>query len=339
MERIGHENVPVTRNQKDTVFRMLFREKRELLSLYNAVNDTTYDRVEDLEITTLENAVYMSMKNDISCILDMRLQLYEHQSTVSENIPLRDLMYVARQYEKRIIHKDIYRKKKIKLPTPRFIVFYNGVEKQPERKTYRLSDAFEIPEQEPQLELVVLQLNINRGYNAHLMEKCPTLFEYMEYVETIRKYRRQTDLDQAVRQAVEECIRRGILKDFLLRNKAEVISMTIFEYDEELHLKTLYEEGVEDGIRQGIERGMERGMERGIERGIQRGIERGETQTLISIVCRMIKKGNAPQEIADILEEDISKIEAICDVAKEYAPEYDEEAVYEKLSGRLNKIC
>ena len=115
--------------------------------------------------------------------------------------------------------------------------------------------------------------------------------------------------------------------------------MTIFEYDEELHLKTLYEEGVEDGIRQGIERGMERGMERGIERGIQRGIERGETQTLISIVCRMIKKGNAPQEIADILEEDISKIEAICDVAKEYAPEYDEEAVYEKLSGRLNKIC
>ena len=317
MERIGHENVPVTRNQKDTVFRMLFREKRELLSLYNAVNDTTYDRVEDLEITTLENAVYMSMKNDISCILDMRLQLYEHQSTVSENIPLRDLMYVARQYEKRIIHKDIYRKKKIKLPTPRFIVFYNGVEKQPERKTYRLSDAFEIPEEEPQLELVVLQLNINRGYNARLMEKCPTLFEYMEYVETIRKYRRQTDLDQAVRRAVEECIRRGILKDFLLRNKAEVISMTIFEYDEELHLKTLYEEGVEDGIRQGI--------------------ERGETQTMISIVCRMIKKGNAPQEIADILAEDISKIEAICDVAKEYAPEYDEEAVYEKLSGRRNK--
>ena len=93
--------------------------------------------------------------------------------------------------------------------------------------------------------------------------------------------------------------------------------MTIFEYDEELHLKTLYEEGVEDGIRQGI--------------------ERGETQTMISIVCRMIKKGNAPQEIADILEEDISKIEAICDVAKEYAPEYDEEAVYEKLSGRRNK--
>ena len=105
--------------------------------------------------------------------------------------------------------------------------------------------------------------------------------------------------------------------------------MTIFEYDEELHLKTLYEEGVEDGIRQGIERGM--------ERGIERGIERGETQTLISIVCRMIKKGNAPQEIADILAEDISKIEAICDVAKEYAPEYDEEAVYEKLSGRRNK--
>lgn len=91
------------RTQKDRMFRMLFAEKKELLSLYNAINGTAYTKEEDLQITTLENALYMTVKNDVSCILDMHLELYEHQSTVNPNIPLRDLDYVARSFERLIV--------------------------------------------------------------------------------------------------------------------------------------------------------------------------------------------------------------------------------------------
>ena len=73
------EQINVNFKYKDTVFRMLYKSKKELLSLYNAVNGTSYVNEDDLEIVTLENAVYMSMKNDISCLLDMNLQIYEQQ--------------------------------------------------------------------------------------------------------------------------------------------------------------------------------------------------------------------------------------------------------------------
>lgn len=92
------EVLTANREYKDTVFRMLFSDKKELLSLYNALNGTNYESPEDLEITTLKNAIYMTAKNDISCVIDMRLNLYEHQSTVNPNIPLRDLDYVARTF-------------------------------------------------------------------------------------------------------------------------------------------------------------------------------------------------------------------------------------------------
>ncbi|MBQ9608381.1 MAG: hypothetical protein IJV15_02935, partial [Lachnospiraceae bacterium] len=114
------------RNYKDTVFRMIFNDRKELLSLYNAVNNTDYKNADELEIVTLENAVYLSMKNDVSCVLDMRLQIYEQQSSINPNMPLRDLMYISKQYEKLIVGKDIYSSKLIRLPSPKFIVFYNG---------------------------------------------------------------------------------------------------------------------------------------------------------------------------------------------------------------------
>ena len=178
---------PIVRNYKDTIFRMIFRDKRELLTLYNAVNGTHYDNPEDLEITTLENAIYMNMKNDVSCILDMRMNLYEHQSSVNPNIPLRDLFYVARLYEKFTIGKDLYSSKRIMLPTPKFIVFYNGVTQQPERMVMKLSDSFQCVE-DVNLELIVTQLNINPGYNDELVKGCPSLYQYMCYVEKVRTY-------------------------------------------------------------------------------------------------------------------------------------------------------
>ncbi|MBQ8923190.1 MAG: hypothetical protein IJ053_00205, partial [Lachnospiraceae bacterium] len=210
-------------------------------------NDTHYDNEDDLDITTLKNAIYMSMKNDVSCLIDMQLQLYEQQSTINPNMPLRDLMYITRQLEKLIVKDDLYSKKLVKIPTPKFIVFYNGTETQPEQKTLLLSEAFENVKDEINLELKVLQLNINKGYNEPIKTKCPELFQYMEYVDTVRRFHKAYPLEEAVRLAVDYCINHDILREFLLANKAEVTSMSIFEYDEELHKKTLLKEGYEEG--------------------------------------------------------------------------------------------
>ena len=246
------QKVTVTiRNHKDTIFRMIFKSKKELLILYNAVNGTHYTNPDDLQITTLENAIYMNMKNDVSCVLDMRMNLYEHQSTFNPNMPLRDLFYIARLYENLVVGENIYSSKRILLPTPKFIIFYNGVDEQPERKVMKLSDSFAI-KGEVNLELIAVQLNINPGYNEELKRGCPILYQYVCYVEKVRKNRETMFIEEAVRKAVDDCIKENILKDFLLKNKAEMIQMSIFEYDEEKHKKFLRQEGFEDGLECGL---------------------------------------------------------------------------------------
>ena len=220
---------------KDTIFRMLFSDKKNLLSLYNALNGKNYSDCDKLEIVTLENAIYMSMKNDLAFILDLDLFLWEHQSTYNPNIPLRDLMYIAKEYEKYIKEKGIslYSSRQQKIPAPQFIVFYNGNRKIGECMEHRLSDAYEISSGEPALELKVLVININEGHNQKLMESCQILKEYAQYVSKVRTYKKTLSLNEAVEKAVEECIREGILREFLLANKAEVVAMSIFEYDRE----------------------------------------------------------------------------------------------------------
>ena len=247
--------VKVQRNYKDSLFRMLFKDKENLLSLYNALNKTDYTDVEGLEITTLENAVYMNYKNDVSFMFDFELMLYEHQSTVNPNIPLRDLFYVADILQKRTYNKDLYSSSLIRIPSPRFVVFYNGTDHLPERQTLRLSDSYEKELENLELELTVTMYNINPGYNKEIMDACRTLKEYAMYVERVRNYAKQLPLAEAVKKAVDECIAEGILSEFLRKNRAEAIKVSIYEYDEELHLKTLYEEGVEDGRKQEREQG------------------------------------------------------------------------------------
>lgn len=253
------EKTPIVRNYKDTLFRRLFSDKEKLLSLYNAVNGTRYDRPEELEIVTLENAVYMAVKNDMAFIVDFRLHLYEHQATVNPNMPLRFLQYVTKEYEKLVAQDTLYGGRLIRLPSPRFVVFYNGVQEQPEVQTLCLSEAFDKEQGEPQLELKVQVLNINKGYNTKMKEQCKVLREYMEYVDCVRRRLEGSSLEEAVPLAVEECIEKGILKDFLIANKAEVISMSIFEYDEEKSRKALEEYAYERGEAAGLEQGIEQG--------------------------------------------------------------------------------
>jgi hypothetical protein len=248
--------ISVARNHKDRLFRMIFREKKELLSLYNAVNGTSYTNTEELEIVTLENAIYMNMKNDLAFIMDSYLNLYEHQSTYSPNMPLRDLFYIAKELQGQVNHRDLYRNKLIKIPTPRFLVFYNGSEEQAEKKYLRLSDAFQKSMDDPDLELVVTMLNINLGKNRKLLEQCQTLKEYAIYVKKVRTYAKSMKVEEAVDRAVRECINEGILREFLLQNRKEAVEMSIFEYDEEavfeIVRKDEYEKGHQEGVKEGV---------------------------------------------------------------------------------------
>ena len=304
----NHESLAVNTKHKDTVFRMLFSDKKELLTLYNAVNGTNYDNPDELEITTLENAIYMTVKNDLSCVIDMRLNMYEHQSSVNPNMPLRNLDYVSQSFRQYQDGKDIYSERLIKLPNPKFVVFYNGIAEQPARKEFRLSDAYAHKEDNPSLELVVLQLNINSGYNNELMEKCPTLRDYMLFIGRIRKHSQHMNINTAVNLAVNECIKENILAGFLRKNKREVIAMGIDEYDAELHEKTL------------IDIGYERGIDTGREQGIDIGREQGITETITTTISLLKENGFSDSKITETL---VNKFKLSPEKAEKYISEIE----------------
>lgn len=181
---------PIVRNHKDTVFRMLFREKKELLELYNALNGTDYQNQEELEVYTLENAIYLGVKNDVSFLLDSELSLYEHQASYNPNMPLRDLIYISRELEKYVKDQSLYTSKMVRIPVPRFVVFYNGTDTQPERQTLKLSDAFEKETADPELELKVLMLNINPGNNVAILKNagdCGSIVNLWPAYESMQK--------------------------------------------------------------------------------------------------------------------------------------------------------
>ena len=224
--RLKGNTATANRKYKDTVFRMLFSDRKNLLSLYNAINETSYTDAAQLEIVTLENAIYMGMKNDLAFIINTNLFLYEHQSTYNPNMPLRDLFYISSEYQKMVDWKSLYTSTRLRIPTPNFIVFYNGTEKKEDRWVDYLSESYENMSGEPNLELKVITLNINVGHNKKLMEECRTLREYAQYVDKVRRYSNEMELN-------------------------------IFEYNEEEEKRKLrkaeYEAGKNDGIKIGRE--------------------------------------------------------------------------------------
>ena len=248
---MNNVSLPVNRIYKDRLYKMIFNDKSELLKLYNAINGTHYDDPAMLTITTLDNAIYMTMENDLSFIIDMRLALYEQQSTVNPNLPLRFLMYITDIYSAYTKDMNIYGSKKVQIPLPSFVIFYNGVKSQPDRTEFLLSELFHPTTDQPALELKAVMLNINKGHNQELMNACHTLRDYSEYVARIRTYSAEMPLTEAVEKAITECIHENILRDFLLKNRAEAKAMSIYEYDEEKTLRMFREEGYEDGERNG----------------------------------------------------------------------------------------
>ena len=310
------EKIPTANRQyKDTVFRMLFSEKENLLSLYNAVTGKAYQNADDLKIVTLENAIYMGMKNDLAFMLETNIYLYEHQSTLNPNIPLRDLIYIGIEYQQYVDDKSLYSSRLQKIPAPKFMVFYNGTDTVDDRVELRLSNAYEHLAGEPDLELKVLMLNVNEGHNKELMEQCQTLKEYAIYVARVRKYTSEMNLNDAVARAIDECIKEGILVEFLRKNRSEVKMVSILEYDKEWEEKKLrkaeYEAGRSEGIEIGKSEGIEIGKTEGIEIGKSKGIEIGRDKAMAEFVCNMIKYGFSIEKIAEVTGKNAEQIQTI----------------------------
>ena len=286
------EKIPAANRQyKDTVFRMLFSEKENLLSLYNAVTGNAYQNADDLKIVTLENAIYMGMKNDLAFMLETNIYLYEHQSTLNPNIPLRDLIYIGIEYQQYVDDKSLYSSRLQKIPAPKFMVFYNGTDAVDDRVELRLSNAYEHLAGEPDLELKALMLNVNEGHNKELMEQCQTLKEYAIYVARVRKYTSEMNLNDAVARAIDECIKEGILVEFLRKNRSEVKMVSILEYDKEWEEKKLRKAEYEAGRSEGIEIGRDKAM--------------------AEFVCNMIKYGFSIEKIAEVTGKNAEQIQTI----------------------------
>ena len=280
----------VNRTYKSTVFAMLFTEKENLLELYNAISGKHYTDPELLEVNTLENAIYMSMRNDISFVVDGRLSLYEHQSTDNPNMPLRNLLYVSDIYSRLTRTDDLYGSRVVRIPEPRFVEFYNGTKELPERYERKLSDAYANPTDSPALELKTTVLNINPGKNPKLMNKCRTLQEYMIFVSKVRELKKNLPLAQAMEQAVTECIHNDILTDFLHKNRSEVIKVGIYEYDEELHIQNERAYAREEGLTQGLANGLHQA----------------------ALIQKHLNSGDSPAQIADLLNIDLETITNYC---------------------------
>ena len=297
---------PVNRLYKSRIFAMLYQDKKELLDLYNAISGKHYEDPELLEINTLENAIYMTMRNDLSFLIDFRLSLYEHQSTYSPNLPLRDLFYISDLYSGMVKDENLYGIKLVQIPAPQFVIFYNGMKEMPDRTVLRLSDAYSVKEENPALELTAVMLNINRGHNEKLKGLCKSLKDYSEYTARVREYADTMPISEAVEQAICECIQEGILAEFLKQNRAEAKQVSIYEYDEEKHMRqereTFWEDGWAAGREEGIREGEERGREAGRKEGREEGRQAGKLDLLKDLIQKKLSKGKSTGVIAEELE-------------------------------------
>lgn len=240
----------VNREHKSSLLCLTFQDRGALLELYNAANGSSYDNPEDLIVYTLEDAIYVGIKNDISFLFGDMLNLYEHQSTRNPNMPMRGLLYLARNYESYIEQNNlnIYGSKQLKFPLPQYYIFYNGMEEEPDRRELRLTDSFpQIEGKESCLECKAILLNINYGHNVELMDKCKRLRDYSLFIFYVRKNQLEgMSLVEAVDSAIDQCIDEDVMKDLLVKCRGEVRNMVLSTFNKELYERDLKEEGREE---------------------------------------------------------------------------------------------
>ena len=298
----GHQPTTI-RQYKDNVFCLLYRDKNNLLDLYNGLNDTNYTNVDDLTVTTLKGGVYMKYKNDASFVFGQDLYMFEQQSSRNPNMPLRFLHYLSDVYRQMYNNSDLHRSTTLKIPVPHFVTFYNGKQPLEAESILRLSDMYEKNIDCPELELMVRVININTDnnagnksrtfnsnindnsvsnsnihtYSSEFLSKCETLKDYMIFVNKVRVKTdvEKIDISTAVTEAVDECIAENVLSEFFRNHREEVITVSIYEYDEEGHLEIVKEEGRQLGIAEGKQLGLAQGRQIGFNEGKQLELTKG----------------------------------------------------------------
>ena len=241
------------RKYKDSVFTMYFNNPERLIELYNSLEGADLPKDTPIEINTLDDALFKDRINDISFVINGELVvLIEHQSTINENMPVRMLLYVARVYEKILDKENVYKTKQIPLPTPKFVVLYNGVDPYEEYCEMSLSDAYILKDGCPALDLKVRFFNINYGKSPEIMAKCQSLSEYSTFVFYVRENQKKgMPLDEAIALAVKQAICNNIMRDFLKKHGSEVENMLFEEWKWEEYAAMQKAEGREEGHKEG----------------------------------------------------------------------------------------
>ncbi len=259
----------LNREYRDSVFRMLFNDKKKLIELYNAVFDTDYGPDTPIDIKTIEDVLFVHMKNDIAFTLDNKfIVLTEHQSTVNPNMPVRNLIYLSTILQKMYKKAEFYQTVPLPLPQPEFIVFYNGSRKMPEYQELKLSDSFLGEKKEKYaLDLTVKVFNINIKEDEGILARSATLSQYSRLVEKIKTAALDGEVSERIMSLIfKECINEGILPEFLTEHGLEVINMLFKEFTEEereeLYTQSGYKMGLADGLEQGRAEGETSGAEK-----------------------------------------------------------------------------
>lgn len=306
----------VERNFKDTVFVTVFKEKKCLIELYNAIFDTNYDENTPLDIVTIKDVLFRTLKNDVAFTLgDCFVVLIEHQSTLSDNLPLRDLLYVSTLFKRMIDSKRLYRKKALMIPRPQFIVLYNGPTDMPEYQELRLSDAYlgELREgEEDALQLVVKVYNINSRKNAEILKKCETLRQYSRFVDIMRSYQKVDRLtNETMVEIMKRCQKDGILTDFFREYGTELIEMLFKELTREEDLEISRLDGYDAGLKEGEKSGFSKGVKDGFSKGEKSGFSKGEQKAALEIAKKLKKLGMSFDEITDATGLTMAEVNAL----------------------------
>ena len=308
------------REYKSDVISMMLQIPEYALDVYNAMNNSAYTDSDMIQIMRLENGISLSVRNDASFFINNYLNLYEHQSTYSPNVPLRFLIYLTDLLKNTIGKRDLYSRKCVQIATPHFAVFYNGTEKRPEKEVLKLSDAFINRTDTPEIELTVTVYNINPNNNTQLLEKSEVLRSYMIFVNRVRKNLEhqkkiaqnapeydeaayEEELEAAINEAIDHCIEHHIMETFFRENRNEVTKSMVLDYTWERREELIRAEEYEDGKREGLEIGRAEGE--------KRGRAEGEKNTHRFLINKWLQKGKTIAEIAEDLGKSEEYVESL----------------------------
>ena len=295
------EEFAVNREHKDRLFKFIFgraENRKWTLSLYNATSGSHYNDPEEIEINTIEDVIYMGMKNDVSYILQDTMNIYEQQSTSCPNMPVREFLYAGKLYDKYIKSRglNIYGNRQIQLPIPKLVVFYNGREEAPDEQILELADAFAEEKRElADLTVRVRMININYGHNTEIMEACGSLRDYAWFIQEIRRNSLSMDIESSVDKAINEMDPGAELKSFLIEHRSEVKMSCLTEYDEEATMRMFARDAREEGIEEGLKEGLKAGKMSTALNLHQMGMTDSDIAKAVSESIQMVKEWLYPQ--------------------------------------------